>query len=130
MREVFMKTLFERENVQLGLLALALLLALAFISPIAKASIHCETNFGDKSFTIEKDSVAITNEAKGRTISSVYQAKSLKTAEGLSKTLYINGNKHFIKIKDLKKPSDSEDYLAITSKEGHKMTYPLTCSVI
>lgn len=127
-----MKTLFEKENIQLTLGALAILTLLLFLNPTAHAavkSIHCETNFGLKSFTIEKDSVAFQNESKGRAISSVYSAKTLKTSRGITKTLYVNGNKHFIQIADLQKPSDLNDFMAVTSPEGHKMTYPLTCSV-
>lgn len=127
-----MKTLLERENIQLTLGVLAILTILLFLNPKAHAavkSIHCETNFGLKSFTIEKDTVAFQNESKGRSISSVYSAKTLKTSRGVTKTLYVNGNKHFIQIADLNNPSDLKDYMAITSPEGHKMTYPLTCDV-
>src|SRR5690606_36336095 len=117
---------------QLFLGALGILLVTLFFIPKAHSAvpqIHCETNFGIKSFTLEKDSIAFHNEDSGRKISSVHSAKSLKTSKGLSKTLYVNGQKHFVHIDDVNHFSDSEDYMAITSPDGHKMTYPLTCSV-
>lgn len=127
-----MKTILDKHNIQLFLGALGILFLTLFFNPKAFSAvptIHCETNFGIKSFTIEKESIAFHNEDAGRKISSVHSAKSLKTSKGLSKTLYVNGQKHFVHIDDLNHFNDSEDYMAITSPDGHKMTYPLTCSV-
>ena len=127
-----MKTILDKHNIQLFLGALGILLLTVFFNPKAFSAvpqIFCETNFGIKSFTIEKDSIAFHNEDHGRKISSIHSAKSLRTSTGISKTLYVNGQKHFVYIGDINHFSDSEDYMAITSPDGHKMTYPLTCSV-
>lgn len=98
--------------------------SLAAIKPIS-----CATNFGEKSFTIEKATIAFHGEDKsGRSISSVLDSVTKKSHKGFNKTTYKNGFKHLIHIENESKFDDSEDFLAITSPKGHKMTYPITCS--
>lgn len=122
--------ILERENLQLFLGAIITLVVIAIMNP-AKAStgsIQCETAFGEKSFTIQESTVAFHHESEnGRSISSVLGARTQKTFNGFRKTLYINGNKHLIHIENKKNLDQNEDFLAITSPKGHKMTYPLSC---
>ena len=123
----------QRETIQLFLGSLATLCFVAFMGS-ANASvpvIECKTNFGEKSFTIERDSVAFhqVEEKVGRSVSSVYEARTQKTHHGIRKSLYLNGNKHLIHVENLKSFDEGRDYLAVTSPKGHKMTYPLTCSL-
>ena len=122
----------ERENLQLAIGSAIVLLFLAFKGNMAYAStnITCETNFGEKSFTIEDNSVAFHQDnIDGRSISSIGEAKSQKTHTGFKKTMYLNGNKHYIYIHNLEKLSSNNDFLAITSPKGHKMTYPINCNI-
>jgi len=122
--------ILERENLQLFLGAMITLVAIAIMNP-AKAStgsIQCETAFGEKSFTIQESTVAFHQESEnGRSISSVLGARTQRTFNGFRKTLYINGNKHLIHIDNKNHLDQNEDFLAITSPKGHKMTYPLSC---
>ncbi len=93
-------------------------------------SISCETNFKEKSFTIEEHTIAFHKSTSGRSISSVQNSKTLMSQNGFTKTLYIDGNKHVIRINDINHFDSSNDFLAISSPKGHKMTYPINCSVI
>ena len=127
----------EREQIHLFFGSLALL---AFLSVFNLShasvkqvpSVSCKTNFGEKAFTIEQGTVAFhTTENKAqRSISSVYEARTQRTQKGLRRSLYLNGNKHLIHINDVNNLSDQEDYLAVTSQKGHKMTYPLNCKLV
>lgn len=98
----------------------------------ATPSIKCETAFGEKTFTIDDSRVSFHKEDEAgvsRSISSV-QGESVRTHkkhQGFSKTLYIDGNKHRINVKNVNSFSEVDDYLSITSPKGHEMTYPLTC---
>ncbi|MCO4754159.1 MAG: hypothetical protein KC478_06740 [Bacteriovoracaceae bacterium] len=124
----------QRETIQLFFGSLATLFFVAFMGSAQAAthkvnSIECKTNFGEKSFTIEEESVAFhqVQEKVGRSVSSVYEARTQKTHKGIRKSLYLNGNKHLIHIENFKDFDASKDYLAVTSPKGHKMTYPLNC---
>jgi hypothetical protein len=124
---------FKAENTTLFIGIFAILCTLAFMNS-AKASvktINCETAFGEKSFTIQESTIAFHKKsAEGRSISSVLGARTQRTYSGFRKTLYVNGNKHLIHIENQKKLDNTEDFMAVTSPKGHKMTYPLTCSII
>jgi hypothetical protein len=98
------------------------------ISNHAFSAVECETAFGERSFTIERSSVAFHSKGdQGRSISSTIGVMSSKTTNGFRKTVYIDGNKHIIHIEDQSNFNQSEDFLSITNPKGHKMTYPLTC---
>lgn len=122
----------ERENVQLFLGCITALIVVAFFQTNAHAAIKtidCQTAFGEKTFTIQESTIAFHKEQEsGRSISSILEAQTQRTHLGFRKVLYVNGNKHLINIKNVKKFDNSEDYLAVTSPKGHKMTYPLSCS--
>ena len=124
---------FRAENTTLCIGIIAILTMLTFMNS-AKASIksiNCQTAFGEKSFTIQESTIAFHGKSdEGRSVSSVMGARTQKTYNGFRKTLYVNGNKHLIHIENQKKLDNTEDFMSITSPKGHKMTYPLTCSVI
>lgn len=120
-----MKTL-NRDNLQLLISSCAILLFLGMSN--LYAGIHCKTAFGEKSFTIDKNSVAFHNNNQGRSISSIIEARSKVTYLGFKKVLYINGNKHTIHIENKRSFNDADDYMTIINQKGHKMTYPLTCT--
>lgn len=121
-----------RENIHLAAGCLLVLIFTALMSSAtsqAATPIHCTTNFGEKAFTVDGDSVAFHDSEKrsGRKISSTHQVASQRTLKGIKKSLYLNGHKHVINIETQNSFDDSKDYLAITSPKGHKMTYPLNC---
>lgn len=126
-----MKTKTLSISTVLGFLGLMLMIH-SFNSQAATGAIYCETAFGQKSFTIEDKRISFHKEDESgvsRSISSV-QGESVRTHrrnQGFTKTLYIDGNKHRINVKNVQDFSDADDYLSITSPKGHEMTYPLTC---
>ena len=95
-------------------------------------AITCSTAFGEKTFTIEDDRISFHKEDESgvsRSISSI-NGDSVRTHKkhlGFTKTLYIDGNKHRINVRNVNEFSDVNDYLSITSPKGHEMTYPLNC---
>ncbi len=115
----------------LGFFGLILMIH-AFNSHAATGAIVCSTAFGEKSFTIEEDRISFHKEDEAginRSISSI-GSESVRTHKkhlGFSKTLYIDGNKHRINVKNANAFSEVNDYLSITSPKGHEMTYPLNC---
>lgn len=126
-----MRTQTESMNLFIG--ALAVLLFTSFFSMSAKAAIKpitCETNFGEKSFTIEHNTVAFHNTTQGRSLSSVSESVTKKSYQGFKKTLYKDGYKHLISIKNENNLNSNDDFLAVTSPKGHKMTYPINCNLV
>lgn len=127
-----MKTL-DRNVFQLFFGTLVLLLSVSLFSNGAYASvkpIHCKTTYGEKEFTIEGSSIAFHSEDEsGRSMASIIDARTHKTYEGFSKTLYVGGNKHKIHIDNKNKFNEINDYMAITSPKGHEMTYPIECKM-
>lgn len=98
-------------------------LAMGGVKPIS-----CQTNFGEKSFTIEGSTVAFHKEQKnGRSISSVLESRTQASLQGFRKTIYKDGHKHVINIENRNSFNSDNDFLAITSPKGHKMTFPINC---
>ncbi len=130
-REIFMRTRTLSMPMLFGFLGLMLTIH-AFS---ALASIECKTAFGEKSFTIDQQTIAFHKEDDAgisRAISSVSvdSVRTHKKLNGFTKTMYIEGNKHRINVEDVNNFNDVNDYLCITSPKGHEMTYPLTCRSI
>jgi hypothetical protein len=126
-----MKTKTLSISTVLGFLGLILMIH-SFNAHSATGVISCSTAFGEKSFTISDNHIAFQKEDESgisRAISSV-NGESVRTHKkhlGFTKTVYIDGNKHRISVKNVKSFSDANDYLSITSPKGHEMTYPLNC---
>lgn len=126
-----MKTKTLSLSTILGFLGLVLMIH-AFNSHAGSGAITCSTAFGEKTFTIEDNRISFHKEDEAgvsRSISST-PAESVRTHKkhlGFTKTLYINGLKHRINVRNVNKFSEVDDYLSITSPKGHEMTYPLSC---
>jgi hypothetical protein len=118
----------------LGFIGLILMIH-TMSSQAAVPAITCATAFGEKSFTIEDNRISFHKEddaGVSRSISSV-GSESVRTHKkhlGFTKTLYIDGNKHRINVRNVNEFSEVNDYLSITSPKGHEMTYPLTCQSV
>lgn len=116
----------------LGFLGLMLLVHSYQSQAATQPSIECQTAFGEKKFTIEEGLIAFHKEDESgisRSISSL-KGQSVRTHKkhlGFSKSMYIDGNKYRINIRNANAFSEVNDYLSITSPKGHEMTYPLTC---
>ena len=120
----------QKESYQLFLSAIVVLMFTSVLGS-AQAAIVCETNFGEKSFVIEKSTVAfVQTKQTGRNISSVLGSVTKATHTGFKKVVYKDGNKHLINISNTKKFDSNNDFLAVTSPRGHKMTFPLNCSLV
>jgi len=117
---------------QIKLLSFTLVaLVFAIFSQSSFAAISCETSFGEKSFIIDNNTIAFEQESEqGRNISSTLNAATRKSQTGFRKVLYVQGSKYLIHIQNEKAFSDREDYLAVTSPKGHKMTYPINCLLL
>lgn len=100
----------------------------SFNSYAAVSKITCSTTFSEKEFEISPKGIAFSKESEQkREIASVQKVVTHKKHLGFTKTLYIDGLKHKISIKDANDFSEADDYLSITSPKGHEMTYPLNC---
>lgn len=111
----------------LGFLGLILLVH-SFNSYAGVKTISCSTTFSEKEFEISTAGIAFSKKAdQERGIASVQKVVTHKKHLGFTKTLYIDGLKHKISIKDANDFSEADDYLSITSPKGHEMTYPLNC---
>jgi hypothetical protein len=107
-----------------------LMISLFFHSFARAESIVCETAFQEKRIVLSQDQVAFEKTMQiERSISSIenQDIRTEKKHKGFIKTLYLNGLKHRIRIKDSSAYNDSEDSLTITSPKGHEVTFPLTC---
>lgn len=109
-----------------------LLLIHTFNASAASSGIECQTGFGEKTFIIEDGRIAFLKEDHSginRSLSSVAgdSVRTHKKHLGFTKTLYVDGLRHKITIKNKNEFSEVNDYLSITSPKGHEMTYPLTC---
>lgn len=106
----------------------AAMMSLSATALAAHKPLNCQTNFGEKSFTIQGNSIAFHQQDQGRSISSVLTGTSRASLKGFSKTVYKDGHRHFIHIENINQLSSNNDFLAVTSPKGHKMTYPIHCS--
>lgn len=127
-----MKTKTLSLSTILGFLGLILMIHAMSSHASTISAITCSTAFGEKSFTIEDGRISFHKEddaGVARSISSV-SGDSVRTHKkhlGFTKTLYIDGNKHRINVRNVNSFSEVDDYLSITSPKGHEMTYPLNC---
>lgn len=128
-----MRKAFTIQTIQLFIGLSCLLLVIGLLGDKVHASIKragsisCKTSFGERHFTIEGSTVAFHSKKSGRYLSSVRNSINQKTFTGFKKTLYIDNQRHFIHIENIKSFNDSEDFMTITSPKGHKITYPLNC---
>lgn len=104
------------------------LVVLAFAAS-SFASITCHTPRLSKAFKIENQSIAFyqNDVAQGRKLASKTSVTTRKSQNGFVKTMKFEGQDYMIHIQDKNNLSDINDYLVIKSREGHEMTYPLSC---
>ncbi len=121
----------EKTLVAIWILSLFMAIGIAPLASAGNQAITCQTNFGEKSFTIEANTVAFHQKKHdGRSISSVLASKTRKSPKGFRKTIYQDGYKHLINIENQKNFNSDNDFLAVTSPKGHKMTFPINCSLL
>lgn len=110
---------------------LILTIVTGFLSLSCYGAIKCSTQFGEKSFTIENDNkIAFHQQKQNRSISSIASASTMKTYRGFKKVTYHKGQKHMIAIENTKNFNSDNDFMTVTSPDGHKMTFPITCNLL
>jgi hypothetical protein len=111
---------------------LAVLVSLSVMSSMANAAtpaaLDCETANGLKKFTISKQSVTFKSDSSARAISSINSVRTIEKFKGFTKTMYLDGKKVKIHIKNVNDMNELNDYICFQGKNGHKMTYPISCS--
>lgn len=94
-----------------------------------EASIVCHTPRMNKIFEVSDKKVTFFNEfdnhAKRELASVVSRSKS--TSEGITKIVDFENQKHTIHITDMNNFSDVNDYIIVKSRQGHEVTYPISC---
>lgn len=95
--------------------------------------LNCHTPTMSKSFTIKNTKIIFHGpdtydlspfQSVNRNLSSVLTQKEGK---GFTKIVFYENHKYMIHVTDINALNDKNDFLSIQSKEGHEMTYPLTC---
>ncbi len=111
---------------------LAVLMSLSVLTSFANASssvaLDCETANGLKKFSISNQKVTFKSDISTRAISSVNSVRTIQKSKGFTKTMYLKGEKVKIHINNLNDMNQVDDYICFQGKNGHKMTYPISCS--
>ncbi len=95
----------------------------------SEASIVCHTPRMNKIFEVNGKKITFFNEfgsQNKRELASVL-AKTKSNDKGVTNTVSFENQKHIIHIADENALSDLNDYIIIKSRNGHEVTYPLTC---
>ena len=109
------------------LLSLILLIGLGQTAIASSpAKIKCETPREHLIVQINDNSVAI----EGRAPAQAVIQRTKRIGNSLEKIFYLSGQKHTVHIGDINGFSDSNDYVSIESREGHEVTFPLSCALI
>lgn len=107
---------------------------LSLFSTALASSIVCNSPRLKKSLKISNSKVAFLEESQldGRQLASsaVKGVRTRRTAKGFDKIVQYEGHKHIIHIENKKSFNELEDYIVIKSREGHEITYPLSCETI
>lgn len=97
----------------------------------AAPQIICTTPRESKVVLIKETSVALSTPEElinSRSVASVNSVRTRHQGKGFTKIIFLEGVKHTIHIDDQNKFSDVNDYMVMRSREGHEITYPLTCN--
>lgn len=93
--------------------------------------IKCHTPRMKKIFTLESGQITFHDSndivTDGRKIAS---SRTQVRGKGITKTLRFEGQKYRVHIDQVGKFSQVEDYLSISNRQGHEITYPLSCDFI
>ena len=93
--------------------------------------IVCHTHRGAKIFQIVGNQVSVDIksdwDAPRRPASIFQNARNKLNAKGLTKIVFFEGHKHTLHIENVDKLNEVDDYVTISSKKGHEITYPLNC---
>ncbi len=110
---------------------LLILATLILTIQVSQASVLCHTPRLNKIFEIKDNSVTFfhENDSSARRELASLSSRNKMTNIGITKIVTFENQKNTIHINDLKKFSDSDDYIIIKAKSGHETTYPLICEL-
>lgn len=98
------------------------------------ANIVCSSPRLKKALKISNSKVAFLEESQldGRQVASsaIKGVRTRNTAKGFDKIVQYEGHKHTIHIEDKNEFNELNDYIVIKSREGHEITYPLSCETM
>ncbi|MDD0851480.1 hypothetical protein HBN50_00165 [Halobacteriovorax sp. GB3] len=106
------------------ILAVISVMLMAIGSKASVKQIKCHTPRENHIFTIKNDRLVL----EGRNLASTVAQRMRKTATGFTTYFSFQGKKHKLHIDNTNSFSELDDYIQMRSKQGHEMTYPLTCS--
>lgn len=108
-----------------------LVIAFAHSSYASNKPIVCKTHRGAKVFKIvgNRVSINLSNDIESPRMPASLNTKARHkvNAKGVTKVLFFEGNKHLVHVEDTMNPSSLDDYVTITTNQGHAITYPLNC---
>lgn len=117
-----------------ALFAMSLILMIFQTTYAKNKRIYCHSQRKEKVFIVDGDKVAFFRiqdfSPNFRALASVTSQYTRRENNGLTKILHHEGKQHKIFIKNEMKFSDVDDFIQITSKQGHRMTYPITCQIL
>ena len=102
---------------------------LALLTFNTEASVLCHTPRMNKVFEVSDKKVTFFSEFDShakRELASVV-ARNKSEAQGITKVVEFENQKHTIHITDMNNFSDVNDYIIVKSRAGHEVTYPLSC---
>lgn len=98
------------------------------------ANIVCSSPRLKKALKISNSRIAFLEESQldGRQVASsaIKGVRTRNTAKGFDKIVHYEGHKHTIHIEDKNEFNELNDYIVIKSREGHEITYPLSCETM
>jgi len=67
------------------------------------------------------------NADSGRAIASIHTIQTMNVGNSVTKIMNFEGKRYYIHIENKDSTNSVDDYVAIRSKQGHEMIYPLEC---
>ncbi|EQC45691.1 hypothetical protein [Bacteriovorax sp. Seq25_V] len=92
-----------------------------FAAPVMK--VECKTARENFIVKIKDNNLTIDGRYPAQTMAQ----RTRDLGKGVEKIFYLSGEKHTIHIGDKNKFSELNDFIAIKSRKGHEVTFPLNC---
>ena len=106
---------------------LLIVLTLGLMSMSAKAlELECSTPRKNITLKLKDNKLKLD----GRFPAETMVQRSKFKGDGLQKIVYVNGDKHTLNIDNMSAFNEFNDYINIKTRQGHEMTYPVTCQKI
>ncbi|HLE11130.1 MAG: hypothetical protein A2504_16620 [Bdellovibrionales bacterium RIFOXYD12_FULL_39_22] len=102
---------------------------LMLTSLASEQKLICSVERLNKAFHLKEHSVTFYDieDQGGRAIASVSKIRTQRHASGITKVITYDNLKYSFHIENQDNFSSYDDYLAIHSKKGHEIIYPIEC---